>query len=132
MGDVALFPYLSLDSRVRVGPWEIIPKGAFAEQDAVDADAFALARQHLALYSLPDERTAAQRCGCFARPTAVRVGETLERSALGSLHLAVLVGLLQMNPADDADNPGMTAVTSENADVYCHPIGVGRSLTVEM
>lgn len=121
MPDVVLFPYLSLDKRVRVGPWELIPKKDLKAEDAVDEPTYKLAQLHLALYALPDVGLA-KGCGCLARFDSRRIGEPVGLGLLHPLRCSVLGAVLSVNPEDDAKNPGLYASTSENVTVYAHPL----------
>jgi hypothetical protein len=132
MADVVLFPYLSLQERVRVGVWELIPKNDLKAQDAVDQFTLELARQHLGLYSLPEaDKSVAERCGSFARPAGRPIGEPVDRSTFPALRLSVLGALLSMNPGEDTSNPGMTVSTAENATLYGHPLNAAGRVAVE-
>jgi len=128
---VVVFPYLSLEERLRVGPWELIPKGDLKPEDADSESALSLARAHLAVYDLP-EGDEAKRCGCFARRGDGLVGGAVEPESLGSLRLSVLAALLIMNPeAEDRSNPGMVVSTSDNAAMHGHPLNAEGRLAVE-
>jgi hypothetical protein len=120
--DLVLFPYLRLDKRMRVGPWELIPKNDLREDDVIDKSVFDLVLKHLGVYALPDTlKDAAARCGCFARPESGKLGQEIDRSTLLALRLSVLPALLVMNPMPNTLNPGLTLSTSDNATLYGHP-----------
>jgi hypothetical protein len=129
MPDVVLFPYLSLEKRVRAGPWEIIPKMDLKEADAVDGPTHTLAQQHLALYALPDV-SLAKGCGCFARLASGRIGDPVDLSSLAPLRRSLLGAVLMVNPEEDAKNPGLKASTSENVTVYAHPLSKEERVSV--
>lgn len=130
--DVILFPYLSLDQRIRVGPWELIPRKDLCTSDTTTEAIFALARQHLGLYALPDGDTnVSDRCGCYARPANGKIGDPGDRNDLGLLRLSVLVGVLIENPEPRAVNPGLYASTSDNVLAYGHPLNPEGALAIE-
>src|SRR6185312_5824006 len=51
--DVVYLPYLPLRNRAVVGQWELIPRGALADDDCLDQRAAELARGLAAMYVLP-------------------------------------------------------------------------------
>ena len=73
--------------------------------------------------------------GAVAFPAGGQVGSSADRSEMGPLGGALLVGTLAGNPAlaavDENPNAGHAAVTSENALLYGHPLGDGSSYAIE-
>jgi hypothetical protein len=117
-----LFPYLPLERRQTVGPWELIPRQQLTETDCSAPELVGYAGDVAALYRLRgDDRG----FGAFARRTDGRVGDEDDHAGFGALGSAVAVALLDRNPsfaagAADDPNAGHAMCTSENALGYGH------------
>lgn len=120
---VFVFPYLGSRRRVRIGDFELIPYG---DLSAVAASAEWL-RERLGTFERMYDAT-----GVFAQFRGEPLGTPPPDELLGPLRRAVLVGILAGSPAlDDEGAAGWTAVTSDNAVAYVHPIPETGSIAVE-
>lgn len=118
-------PYLPLEDRCDIGPWQLVPAAELADADVATANALALARGLDALYERPP---AFSTRGVFARPLDGKVGDALEPGDVSRLRRAVLVALLDLNPSavqpedERSPNEAWRAYTSEHAQAWGHPI----------
>lgn len=120
---VFVFPYLGSRHRVVIGDFELIPYGDLA---AVPVAAEWL-RARLEAFERMYDAT-----GVFAQFKGEPLGSPPPEELLGPLRRAVLMGILAGSPAlDDEGAAGWTAVTSDNAVAYIHPIPQAGSIAVE-
>jgi hypothetical protein len=121
---VWLFPYVPLRDRLTIGTWTLIPREAFADEDAIAPEAAEQARGLAALYRMPGDP---RGYGAFVRSELNPVGEEVDQVALGRLYQTVVVTLLdgnasRANPQDDDYNAAHRMGTLENARLLGHGI----------
>lgn len=120
---VFVIPYLGCRSRVVIGDFELIPYGDLATVPV----AAEWLRARLEVFERMYDAT-----GVFAQFKGEPLGNPPPDELLGPLRRAVLMGILAGSPAlDDEDAAGWTAVTSDNAIAYVHPIPQSGSIAVE-
>jgi hypothetical protein len=124
---VVYTPYLPLTDRTTVGDWELIPRAAFQDEDAIDPHVATLARGFADLHELPGSGHG--RVGAFARRRAGKVGDDPEDLApIIDLRRALVVAVLDGNESpllpEEEQNPnaGHNAMTSDNAIVVANGI----------
>lgn len=116
---VVYAPYLPLNERVLVGPWELIPKADLRESDAIDSQTAKWARGFADLFDL---REPLRPFGAFVHQHDRLVGDGIEDLIqVDSLARTLLLTVLDSNqsaltPSDERDpNAGHSARTAENA-----------------
>ncbi len=124
--DVWIAPYLRLRERVRVARWEVIPADELELADCVSQHALDQVNGLLKLYRRP-RRVRGEGLGSLFRHGRERVGESYQRRDIGTLHRALLVGLLDSNqtpwrgPLNDP-NWGWGTSTSDSVFLVGHRI----------
>lgn len=74
--EVLLFPYLLLSERVRFGSWELVPRSAFDENDAVNKWVAEMVKGLLELYKV---------CTANGQTWAASENRTMTRSVFRSM-----------------------------------------------
>lgn len=118
---VTYLPYLPLRERVKVGEWELIPRGELVDADALDARALELALGLADLYELPPG--AGREVGAFGRREGGRVGDDPQvRSHMTNLQRSLVAPVVEV--IRRSEQGGRTIVsrtlTSDNAMVITH------------
>jgi hypothetical protein len=127
---VTYLPYLPLRERVKVGEWELIPRGELVDADALDARAPELALGLADLYELPPG--AGQEVGVFGRREGGRVGDDPhERTPMGNLQRSLVAPVLNVTRRSEQGGQTMVSrtLTSDNAMVITHGIDRGTGST---
>lgn len=120
MADVWAFPYLPLVVRVRVGPFDLVPRQEIVGLPAVEPWMLEQARLFLEFHRLPDDLDLGRdRVGGLVVPADGAIGGEVDPCQAKDLRLAVLSALLDANPATPPQGPfGTGACTSDNAVLY--------------
>lgn len=135
--NVMVLPYLPLREAVTVGGWRLIPAQRPDAEVFVDEDTRVKARGLLRLYGAG---AGARIAGAFAAPPGGQVGDEVPVDQMTTLRRAIVVGLLEGNPAPPAlaqdpqdidPNGGFTSATSDNAAIWGHSIDDSGCTAVE-
>jgi hypothetical protein len=115
---VTYLPYLPLREWVKVGEWELIPRGELLDADALDARALELALGLADLYELP--LGAGREVGAFGRREGGRVGDDPQvRTHMTNLQRSLVAPVVEVTRR--SEQGGRTIVsptmTSDNAIV---------------
>ncbi len=123
-----LFPYLWIRDRIPVGPYEIISRGALADDDFASEQIKTDVEGLLKMYEM--RGSMADRFGCVVRRRDGKIGDRFEREEMRPLRRAVVAALLDRNPPEigkKEDSQGWHVSTSDNALIYLHQLdGSGR------
>jgi len=129
MTDVLVAPYLPLQQREIVGPWELIPRSALTTDDVSEPRLLEAVPQLLDAYRPLSSNSAT--FGVIIRPSAGKVGDSFDRTAPAFLRYALLAAALDTNPSrlapeeDRTGNEGHESLTSDNVLIYGHPLNDG-------
>jgi hypothetical protein len=121
-----LAPYLRARTRLKIGPWELIPRGSLDESDTVSRQAFEQVHGLLALYHSPPQGN--EVYGCIFKRSGGQVGDTYPRAEMRPLRRALVAAVLDRNPVRDgrgggAANQGHGVSTSDNGALWGHRVG---------
>lgn len=132
--DVLIAPYLILPEDLDIGDWSYARIGGLESSDALPDH---LKGAVMALVEAYRVDSAGGTIGAIVYPRGREIGSPFERSKMGRLRKAQLVGAISNNPRmalsdeDQQANAGHMAMTTENAVLYGHPLDGTRSYVIE-
>jgi hypothetical protein len=118
-----VFPYLWIRGRMTVGPYEIISRGAFTDDDFTSPQMKSELEGLLKMYEA--RGSMADRFGSVVRRRDGKVGDRFERDEMRPLRRAMVAALLDGNPLEigkKEDTQGWHVATSDNALLYLHQL----------
>ena len=123
-----LFPYLWIRDRIQVGPYELVSRNVFADEDFATPQIRRDVEGLLKMYEM--RGSMADRFGTVVRHRDGKVGDRFNRREMRPLHLAVVAALLDRGPPEigkKEDTQGWHVATSDNGLIYLHQLdGSGR------
>ena len=114
-----VLPYLWIKDRVTLGPWEIISRGVFTDDDFTTPKLRADVDDLLKMYEM--NGSMANRFGCVVRRTDGKAGEPFDSAEMRPIRRALVAAILDPIPEFGASPPqGWHIPTSDNALLYGH------------
>jgi hypothetical protein len=127
-----LFPYLWIRDRIRVGPYELVSRNVFTDDDFLSPQIRSDVEGLLTMYEV--NASMANRFGTVVRHLDGRIGDSFKRQELKPLHQAIVAALLDPIPqaiGKKDETPGWSIPTSDNALIYLHQLDGSGYVAVE-